>query len=35
VGEHESWDKYRQAMVDDARLILKLTPTYAYGILTC
>jgi hypothetical protein len=35
VGEHESWDKYRQAMVDVARLILKLTPTYAYGILTC
>jgi hypothetical protein len=35
VGEYESWDKYRQAMVDDARLILKLTPTYAYGILTC
>ena len=35
VGEHESWDKCRQAMVDDARLILKLTPTYAYGMLTC
>ena len=34
VGENESWDKYRQAMVDDARLIFKLTPMYANGMLT-
>jgi hypothetical protein len=33
VGEHDDWDEYRQAMVDDARLILKLTPTHAYGML--
>ena len=28
LGKHESWDKYRQAMVGDERLIFKLTPTY-------
>jgi PPOX class probable F420-dependent enzyme len=33
AGEHDNWDEYRQAMVDDARLILKLTPTHAYGML--
>ncbi len=33
AGEHDNWDEYRQAMVDDARLILKLTPTRAYGML--
>ena len=33
AGEHSNWEEYRQAMVDDARLILKLTPTHAYGML--
>ncbi len=33
AGEHDNWDDYRQAMVDDRRLLLKLTPTHAYGIL--
>jgi PPOX class probable F420-dependent enzyme len=33
AGEHDNWDEYRQAMVDDARLILKLTPTHVYGML--
>jgi hypothetical protein len=33
AGEHDNWDEYRQAMVDDQRLILTLTPTHAYGML--
>jgi PPOX class probable F420-dependent enzyme len=33
VGEHENWDEYRQAMVDDRRLLLELRPTRAYGML--
>jgi PPOX class probable F420-dependent enzyme len=33
AGEHDNWDEYRQTMVDDARLILKLTPTHVYGML--
>ncbi len=33
AGEHSDWAEYRQAMVDDRRLLLKLTPTYAYGML--
>lgn len=33
AGEHDDWDAYRQAMVDDRRLLLVLTPTRAYGML--
>ena len=33
AGEHDNWDEYRQAMVDDQRLILTLKPTHAYGML--
>ena len=33
VGEHDDWAEYRQAMVDDRRLLLELHPTYAYGLL--
>ncbi len=33
AGEHDDWDEYRQAMVDDRRLILELHPTRAYGML--
>ena len=33
AGEHDNWDEYRQAMVDDHRLILELRPTHAYGML--
>jgi PPOX class probable F420-dependent enzyme len=33
VGEHGNWDEYRQAMVDDGRLLLELHPTHAYGML--
>jgi PPOX class probable F420-dependent enzyme len=32
-GEHPDWDEYRQAMVDDGRMVLTLTPTHAYGML--
>ncbi len=34
VGEHDDWAEYRQAMVDDKRLLLELRPTHAYGMLT-
>lgn len=34
AGEHDDWDAYRRAMVDDHRLVLKLTPTHAYGMLS-
>jgi PPOX class probable F420-dependent enzyme len=30
-GEHPDWDEYRQAMVDQARIVATLTATYAYG----
>lgn len=33
AGEHGDWAEYRQAMIDDQRLLLKLTPTHAYGML--
>jgi PPOX class probable F420-dependent enzyme len=32
-GEHENWDEYRRAMVDDQRLVIRLSPSHAYGIL--
>ncbi len=32
-GEHPDWDEYRQAMVDDRRLVLRLRPDHAYGSL--
>jgi PPOX class probable F420-dependent enzyme len=31
-GEHDDWDEYRRAMVRDRRLVLRLTPTHAYGM---
>ena len=33
AGEHDDWDEYRRAMVDDGRLLLELRPTHAYGML--
>ena len=33
AGEHDDWDEYRRAMVDDRRLLLELHPTHAYGML--
>jgi len=31
-GEHEDWQEFRTAMVRDERLVLRLRPTYAYGM---
>jgi PPOX class probable F420-dependent enzyme len=31
-GEHPNWDEYRQAMVNDRRLVARLTPSRAYGL---
>ena len=33
AGEHKDWDEYRQAMVTDQRVVLRLRPTHAYGML--
>lgn len=33
VGEHPDWDEYRAAMVTDRRLVARLSPTHAYGML--
>jgi PPOX class probable F420-dependent enzyme len=30
--EHPDWDEYRQAMVDDQRLVLRIRVTHAYGM---
>ena len=32
-GEHDDWDDYRTAMLRDRRLVVRLTPTRAYGAL--
>ena len=32
-GEHEDWDDYRRAMVTDRRLVVRLRPNRAYGLL--
>jgi PPOX class probable F420-dependent enzyme len=32
-GEHPDWDEYRRAMVDQERLVVRLAPTRAYGML--
>lgn len=31
VGEHPDWDEYRQAMVDDRRVLLTLPVSHVYG----
>ena len=33
VGEHDDWAAYRAAMVADRRVVARLTPTHAYGML--
>ena len=30
-GEHPDWDEFRQAMVDQGRLVATLSATHAYG----
>ena len=32
AGEHDDWDDYRRAMVDDRRLVLRIHPERAYGM---
>jgi PPOX class probable F420-dependent enzyme len=32
-GEHPDWEEYRAAMVSDGRLILRLVPERAYGMV--
>jgi PPOX class probable F420-dependent enzyme len=33
VGEHPDWDEFRAAMVRDGRVLVRLHPTRAYGML--
>ena len=33
MGEHEDWDAYRRTMVEDRRVVVRLTPTRAYGMV--
>jgi len=33
AGEHDDWDAYRSAMVNDRRLVARLRPARAYGML--
>ena len=33
AGEHPNWDEYREAMVNDKRLVVRLTADHAYGML--
>ena len=32
-GEHDDWDDYDAAMIRDRRLVLRLRPTHAYGMV--
>jgi len=32
-GEHDDWDDYRAAMLRERRVVVRLTPTRAYGAL--
>jgi PPOX class probable F420-dependent enzyme len=32
-GEHDDWDEFRRAMVDQRRIVATLTATHAYGML--
>jgi PPOX class probable F420-dependent enzyme len=33
AGEHPDWDEYRKAMVADKRVVARLKPSHAYGML--
>ncbi len=33
AGEHPNWDEYRASMVADERLVLRMAPRYAYGMV--
>jgi len=32
-GEHSDWDEYREAMVEEQRVVVRLSPVRAYGLL--
>jgi hypothetical protein len=32
-GEHDDWEDYRAAMVTERRVVVRITPTHAYGLL--
>lgn len=32
-GEHPDWDEYRQSLVTEERVLLRLYPEYAYGLV--
>ena len=32
-GEHDDWDDYDRAMVEDGRLVIRLRPDRAYGLV--
>ena len=32
-GDHPDWNEYREAMVADRRLVVRLRPSHAYGML--
>lgn len=32
-GEHPDWAEYRQAMVEDRRVLMTIAPTHVYGML--
>ena len=32
VGEHPDWNEYREAMVADRRVVVRLHPVHAYGM---
>ena len=34
AGEHPDWDEYRRVMVSDKRVVVRLKPTYAYGMIS-
>jgi PPOX class probable F420-dependent enzyme len=34
AGEHPDWDEYRQAQIDEGRLLITVRPDHAYGMLT-
>lgn len=31
--EHPDWDEYRRVMVDEHRVVVRFTPTHAYGMV--
>lgn len=33
AGEHEDWDDYRAALVRERRVVVRVAPTHAYGML--